>query len=83
MKYTLTAHFDGRVLVPDQPVQLPVGQPLRVHIEPVEARFADLIRLAADLPDAPPDLSVQHDHYLYGTPKRSTTTAATQRKRRR
>ena len=33
-------------------------------------RYADLLDLAADLPDAPPDLAAQHDHYLYGTPKR-------------
>jgi hypothetical protein len=26
--------------------------------------------LEADLPDAPSDLAGQHDHYLYGTPKR-------------
>ena len=29
---TLTAHFDGRVLVPDKPVKLPVNQPLRVSV---------------------------------------------------
>ena len=33
-------------------------------------RYADLLDLAADLPDAPPDLAAQHDHYLYGMPKR-------------
>jgi hypothetical protein len=73
MTQSITAHFDGRFIVPDEPVQLPVGQPLRVHIEvtePSPARFADLLRFASDLPDAPPDLSAQHDHYLYGTPKR-------------
>jgi hypothetical protein len=73
MTQTLTAHFDGKVIVPDEPVQLPVGQPLQVHIELVatkSARFADLSDFAADLPDAPPDLAAQHDHYLYGSPKR-------------
>ena len=29
---TLTAHFDGRVIVPDTPVNLPVNQPLRVSV---------------------------------------------------
>jgi hypothetical protein len=28
MTQTFTAHFDGKVIVPDEPVQLPVGQPL-------------------------------------------------------
>jgi hypothetical protein len=33
MTRSLTAHFDGKVIVPDEPVQLPIGQPLRVVIE--------------------------------------------------
>jgi len=72
MSQSIAAHFDGQVIVPDEPVQLPVGQPLRIHIEVSEAapQFADLLRFASDLPDAPADLAAQHDHYLYGTPKR-------------
>ena len=73
MTRTIIAHFDGKVLVPDEPVQLPVGQPLQVHVEVPAlsaARFADLLSFAADLPDAPTDLAAQHDHYLYGSPKR-------------
>lgn len=73
MTQTITAHFDGKVIVPDEPVQFPVGQPLRVRVEVADVpapRFADLLKFAADLPDAPPDLAAQHDHHLYGTPKR-------------
>jgi hypothetical protein len=72
MTRSLTAHFDGKVIVPDEPVQLPVGQPLRLHLELADASppFADFLRFEADLPDAPPDLAAQHDHYLYGSPKR-------------
>lgn len=73
MTHSLAAHYDGRVIVPDEPVELPVGQRLRIRVdvdEPAPARFADLLRFASDLPDAPSDLSAQHDHYLYGTPKR-------------
>lgn len=33
MRHSLAAHFDGKVIVPDEPVQLPVGHPLRVHVE--------------------------------------------------
>jgi len=68
----IAAHFDGQFIVPDEPVELPVGQPLRVHLEIASEprpRFADFLDLAADLPDAPTDLAYQHDHYLYGTPK--------------
>ncbi len=73
MTQTITAHFDGKVIVPDEDVQLPVGQPLRVRLELADVPappFADLLRFAADLPDAPSDLAAQHDHYLYGSPKR-------------
>jgi hypothetical protein len=34
---TLLAHFDGKVLVPDSPVKLPVNQPLKVSVSTVEA----------------------------------------------
>ena len=30
-----------------------------------------LMEVAGTADDLPPDLSVNHDHYLYGTPKRS------------
>ncbi len=72
MTRTIAAHFDGKVIIPDEPVQLPVGQMLRLHLELAEPPppFADLLRFAADLPDAPSDLAAQHDHYLYGSPKR-------------
>lgn len=73
MTQTNRAHFDGKVIVPDEPVQLPVGEPLRIHLErttPSAPPFADLLHFVADLPDAPSDLSAQHDHYLYGSPKR-------------
>jgi hypothetical protein len=34
---TLLAHFDGKVLVPDSPVNLPVNQQLKVSVSTVEA----------------------------------------------
>jgi hypothetical protein len=72
MTQSLTAHFDGKVIVPDEPLQLPVGQRLRLHLELADSvpRFAEFHRFGADLPDAPSDLAAQHDHYLYGSPKR-------------
>lgn len=73
MTRTIAAHFDGKVIVPDEPVELPVDQPLRVRVEfadQPQPPFADLLRFASDLPGAPSDLAAQHDHYLYGTPKR-------------
>ena len=70
MTKSISAHFDGHVLVPDEPLELPIGQPLKVQIQigtDRENRFADLRALAADLSDAPSDLAAQHDHYLQGS----------------
>jgi hypothetical protein len=76
-----SAHFDGKVIVPDQAVDLPLGRPLVVRVETP----GDTGPAAEDLPrpalqwlaenavddELPGDLSAQHDHYLYGTAKRS------------
>ncbi len=73
------AHFDGRVIVPDHTVDLPLDQPFIVHIdtsgegEPALREIPALQWLAdnAVVDDLPADLSAQHDYYLYGTPRRS------------
>ena len=75
---TLRAHFDGKVLVPDEPVNLPVNCALEVQVRPVAAPAAaakPLVRLLAlarqfALTGGPADGAAQHDHYLYGLPKR-------------
>ena len=38
---TLLAHFDGKVLVPDSPVELPVNQQLKVSVSAVETGDAE------------------------------------------
>jgi hypothetical protein len=75
---TVKARFDGKVFVPEGPVDLPVGQ--TVHIEVESVNQADVDRIDAEflakiaaLPvneNGPRDLAAQHDHYLYGMPKR-------------
>ena len=35
MAVTIRAHFDGRVIVPDEPLDLPVDQLLRVDVTPI------------------------------------------------
>jgi hypothetical protein len=79
---TLTAHFDGKVLIPDEPVNLPVDCALEVQVQPLKKRvepsgddrpLMKLVKLLEELPDnpdAPTDGAAQHDHYLYGLPKR-------------
>jgi hypothetical protein len=75
------AHFDGKVIVPEEAVNLPLDRPFKVHIEPCDepvpaskdspqSALQWLVENAVD-DDLPRDLSAQHDHYLYGTPKRS------------
>ena len=75
---TLRAHFDGKVLVPDEPVNLPVNCALEVQVTPVGLPSSSgkpltrLLALARKFPvtHAPADGAAQHDHYLYGLPKR-------------
>lgn len=109
---TLTARFDGHVLVPEQPIALPQGKVLKIYVEEEmppatkEKPLGDLAEWAMTLPidpdsptdgasgndtpgkrplqelaqaleglpfdpNSPTDGAAQHDHYLYGTPKRS------------
>ena len=35
MSVTIKAHFDGRVIVPDESVNLPVDQPLVLEVKPL------------------------------------------------
>jgi hypothetical protein len=74
------ARFDGKVIVPEQTVNLPQDRSFVVHVEAfseADATFdqspqSALQWLAENAVDdeLPVDLSSQHDHYLYGTPKR-------------
>jgi len=78
---TLKAHFDGkRSLVLDEPADLPVGTPLRVHVEPAppleehvpggpDDPLIRMLDLAVDAGIR--DLAENADHYLYGHPKQS------------
>ncbi len=80
MTRSIRVHFDGKVLVPDEAVDLPVGCPLQVEVhDSVDTKPqgspAELARWIESLPPLPEklpsDLAAEHDHYLYGTPKRS------------
>jgi hypothetical protein len=75
---TIKAFYDGQVLVPEEPLDLEPKQQLLLTIEaqasvphgaatsPVKWLFENSV--TEDI--FPHDLSYQHDHYLYGTPKR-------------
>jgi hypothetical protein len=74
----IKARFDGRAFIPEQPVDLPVGQILEITITPPAgvSNSPSTLRGLAELMDTlpansawPADGAAQHDHYLYGTPK--------------
>ena len=76
MTTTVTAKFDGKVLVPCEQVDLPRDTVLTLHVDaPKEQRsslqgIADLVNSLPPSPTSISDGAAQHDHYLYGAPKR-------------
>jgi len=70
-----TGRFDGKVIKPDERVEIPVDTPLRVTIEPVAPKerpdvdWKRLLELAEQCAiDGPEDLARRHDHYAHGRP---------------
>ncbi len=71
---TVNAHFDGKVIVPDEPLDFRPNQALVLQIQPVsdegeQAEESALAWIAANAVDSealPEDLADRHDHYLYG-----------------
>lgn len=63
----------GKVRLP-RGVKLPEGTKVRVEAVEKQDVHDELVKLfekiAAEMPPLPADLAKQHDHYLYGTPKR-------------
>ena len=76
---TIHAHFDGAAIIPDEPVDLPLGRRLVVSIDPdqspakpnPQSALRWLSENALPAGHLPSDLSSEHDHYLYGSPKRN------------
>ena len=75
MTAVIDAVYRGGVFCPATPPDLPEGTAVRLTVVPATPARPLLGLLAAlqqlpDNPDAPTDGAAQHDHYLYGTPKR-------------
>jgi len=78
MVSTLRARFDGRSFVPEGPVTLAEGTEVELTVRdlnPSTPAKPPLQRLAEKLSSLPPlvgpaDAASQHDHYLYGVPKK-------------
>ena len=77
MGIAINAHYDGKVIVPDEPLDLPPNQALVVRIESIngntlaeESALTWIAENSCESPHLPSDLSHQHDHYLYGVQKK-------------
>jgi predicted DNA-binding antitoxin AbrB/MazE fold protein len=76
MAITVEAIYEDGVLKPAQP--LPFGEHEKVRITVAESQPSLAERIAArvralppeTLDRLPPDGAAEHDHYIYGTPKR-------------
>lgn len=78
---TFTGHILDGKLVFDAPLPLPDGTPVRGELaarasfkaaapdrpKTLAERWTGIAGMTVDLPE---DAAAQHDHYLYGTPKR-------------
>jgi len=83
MTRKVLAAFDGKVFFPEEPVELEINGHYVLRIEPLKKQKPivnnkkvesdpafDLAALAVKTGLA--DLATEHDHYLYGTPKRES-----------
>lgn len=77
---TLTAVFDGQFLRPDETLDLEPNTRYVITITPEPEHHAngdawDLLDQMTGTISAPSDWAAEHDHYLYGAPKRSAESA--------
>jgi predicted DNA-binding antitoxin AbrB/MazE fold protein len=76
MALTVEAVYENGVLKPTQPLPFKEQERVTITVEPAGPSLAERIaaRAAALPPEVldrlPPDGASQHDHYIYGTPKR-------------
>ncbi|MBI3195600.1 MAG: hypothetical protein HYZ34_14205 [Ignavibacteriae bacterium] len=74
----LEAHFDGTSIVLDEPFKITPNTKVKVLVDDksnTERKSENMNRnkkvsFPKPIKTGIPDLSEQHDHYLYGTPKR-------------
>jgi hypothetical protein len=76
---TLLGHIRDGQIVPDEPVTLPEGVPVRIELMPTESAVEaqqgsgqtlsqKLLKYAGKAEGLPSDLARRHDHYIHGTP---------------
>ncbi|HEX5472091.1 MAG TPA: hypothetical protein VFW73_09400 [Lacipirellulaceae bacterium] len=71
---TYRGHVKNGQIALDESVELPEGAEVQVSVLPAAKNepgiWNALLDLAGTLEGLPPDLAENHDHYLYGTPKK-------------
>lgn len=79
----LRGHIKNGTIVLDEPQTLPEGAEVEVSFLPpappaevskdreISTLYERLKPFIGKLDGLPPDASINHDHYLYGTPKKS------------
>ena len=77
MTRSITVFFDGNVLRPESPLDLEPNAHYVVTIqtetnEPMAQSAWDVLETLTGIVEAPTDWASEHDHYLYGTPRRNS-----------
>jgi hypothetical protein len=71
---TYRGHIKNGQITLDEPVALPEGTELNIEVvangESEPTIWETLRALAGTVEGLPPDMAENHDHYLYGTPKK-------------
>ena len=76
---TYRGHIKNGQITLDEPVELPEGAVVNVDLVAVEPAengqeqptiWEKLLKLAGTVEGLPSDLAKNHDHYLYGVPKK-------------
>jgi predicted DNA-binding antitoxin AbrB/MazE fold protein len=77
MAITVEAIYENGVLKPTQPLPFQEHEHVTITVDTKEPTLAErIVARARALPPEvlerlPPDGAAQHDHYIYGTPKRA------------
>ena len=66
---TIEAVYENGVLKPKEPLALAEGTQVRVAVSTLDE--SDPLAAVIGIGEGPADGADQHDHYIYGTPKRS------------
>jgi len=72
---TYRGHVKNGQIAFDEPITLPEGAEVQVEVTqtPTEQPtiWEELLELSGKAEGLPPDMAENHDHYLYGTPKKT------------